>query len=233
MGRLRLLAVAAVVSVVLTGCFTGERPSFAPPQAQVDDLAIAAVVERLEAGNDTQFTAEYSIFTKLTVQPTQNSSDIAAGATTTSTAPGSNVTKATVARSSATSLSITVGNVRYLDDNGNRQTCDLVSATCEPDLLDARLSTILVTHDFYAASPAMRIRQDASAMVSAGVASSREIAGQTATCVQISFAAGNKVYCALDNGLLAYQDTPDVQIELVALTVGADPTLFTTSSVAG
>lgn len=197
---------------------------------------MAAVLERLDAGtgsgDGTQFTAEFTILTKLTSQATPTSADIASG-TTASIAPGANITAATVARSNATSLSITVGNVRFLDADGNRQTCNLVSASCEPDLLDVKLSSVLVGHDFYAASPAARLRQDSATMVSAGVASTRDIAGQTATCVQVSFAGGSKVYCALDNGLLAYQDTPDVQVDLVSLTAGAVPELFTTSTVAG
>ena len=70
-------------------------------------------------------------------------------------------------------------------------------------------------------------------MVSAAVGSTKQIAGQTATCVQISFAAGNKTYCVLDSGLIAEQDTPDLRIDLLSLTGAADETLFTATTIAG
>jgi len=237
MGRHRLLTAALVstlaASTVLTGCFTGERPSFAPTEVAVDDPAIAAVIDRLGAANAAQFTADYRIVTKLTSQVTLTSADIASGVTSTTAAPGGITTAAVVTRSSATAVSITVGNVRFIDDNGSQKTCNLVAGSCTPLLDDAQVSNLLVTHEFSSASPVARLRQDANTMVSAAIGSTREIAGQTATCVQVTFVDGNKVYCALDNGLLAYQDTPDLQIDLVGYTAGSDPAQFSETTVAG
>jgi hypothetical protein len=99
--------------------------------------------------------------------------------------------------------------------------------------VDAKVSNLLVNHDFYAASPAVRLRQDAATMVSPALASTRDVAGQAATCVQVTFAAGTKTYCVLDNGLLAFQDTPDLRIDLTGFVAGADPQLFTSSTVPG
>lgn len=241
MGRLHKLAASTVpllvpalaASILLTGCFTGERPSFAPEKATVQDPAIAAVLDRLDAAEATQYTAEYRILTKVTGQATPTSADIASGGTTTTAPAGGSTTPAVVTRSSATAISITIGSIRFIDDAGSQKTCDLVAGACQPLLDDATVSNLLVNHDFYAAAPAARLRQDANTMVSAAIASTREIAGQTATCVQVSFVDGSKVYCAFDNGLLAFQDTPDLQIDLVAYTAGSDPAQFSETTVAG
>ncbi len=215
MGQSRSLAaacaVAVVGSLVLTGCFTGKRPTLAPAAVEVNDPAVRAVLDRLETANDTQYTANYRIVTKIGTEAIPP-------------------TDATVAQTSATDRSITIGNVRFLDQGGTQQTCDLIGASCKPAFDDATVSNLLVNHDFFAISPAARLRQDSTTMVSDALASTREIAGQVATCVQVNFAAGNKTYCALDNGLLAYQDTPDLQIDLVGLAPGADPALFSTTT---
>lgn len=218
MGRVRNFVngfvVASFAGLILTGCFTGERPTLEPPIAAIDDPAVAAVVELLEAPKVIQYTATYSIVTKLspeTIPPTT----------------------ATVSQLSDTGRSITIGNIRFLDRDGVQQTCDLATSSCEPSLNDAKVSDLLVGHDFYAVAPAARLRQDALTMVSAALASTREIAGQTATCVQVNFAAGAKVYCANDDGLLAFQDTPDLQIDLVSQSVGWQEEFFTTGTVAG
>ena len=65
-------------------------------------------------------------------------------------------------------------------------------------------------------------------MIAAGTASTRDVSGLTATCVEVSFAAGTKTYCAVD-GLLAYQDAPDIQVQLVSLTDAADQAAFATA----
>lgn len=231
MSRVRPLAVI-VAALVLTGCFTGERPSFAPEEAAITDPAVVAVIDRLEAANSSQYTATYTILTKLTAQVAPV--DTSAGTATSTAAAGAfPTTEAVVAQTSATSRSVTIGNIRFLDQEGSRQTCNLATSTCEAGFVDAQVSDVLVNHDFASLSPADRLRQDAATMVSPGLASTRTIAGQAATCVQVTFAAGTKTYCALDSGLLAFQDTPDLQIDLTSLTAGADPERFTSTTVAG
>ena len=213
MGRVRTFAVAVLAAALLTGCFTGDRPHLAPEVAAVNDPAVRDVIDRLEATNDAQFTAVYTILTKLGSEPIPP-------------------TQATVAQASPTALAVTIGSIRFLDQDGNQQTCNLATAACPAGLDDAQVSGLLVSHGFYAASPAARLRQDAATMVGAALPSTREIAGQTATCVQVNFAAGTKVYCVLDSGVLAFQDTPDLQIDLLSFTNGTDPAQFTISTVA-
>jgi hypothetical protein len=213
----RVVALVAVITVVLTGCFTGQRGHLSPSattvsaDTAVSDPAIAAVLAKLDTATDDAYTATYSILLRF----------------------GSVTTAATVAQTTAQTRSITIGTVRYLDQGGLQQTCDVTTAVCSDGLDDSKISNAVPSHDFYRTAAAARLRQDAATMTSAGIASTREIAGRSATCVQVTFAQGTKSYCVLDNGLLAYQDTPDVQIDLSAIADAADATLFTPTTVAG
>lgn len=217
MGRVRSRATPGLalvaLSAVLSGCFTGERGSLAAPVPEIADPAVDAVVQRLEGASTEEFSATFTIFTKLAseVMP---------------------VTEAVVSRTGVDDRSITFGDIRFLDTPGTERTCDLSTGSCEPSFDEARISNLLVNHDFYGMSPAARLRQDAQTMISAGIASTRTVAGRSAICVQVDFVRGSNVYCALDNGLLAYQNTADLEINLVSIVVGADPERFTTSTIA-
>jgi len=205
----RSVAVLVVSTLVLAGCFTGKRPTLAAPTAPVTDAAVAAVLTRLQMPLTSPFTATYSILTKLT----------AGGAPAPTTA-------ATVAQTDSNTRSVTIGTIRFLQQSAP-QTCDLTGARpCEPGLLDERTSNLIVGHDFWSVSPASKLAQDATTTIAAGIPSTRQVAGQTATCAQLRFAAGSKTYCAVD-GLLAAQDTPDLRIDLLSEVPSADPGLFT------
>ena len=198
----RSLAVAIVAPLLFSGCITGERPSFGS-QA---DPAIEAVLSKLDTSIGP-FTASYSILTRF----------------------GNFVTPVTVAIQNESERSITFNDVRFLQSAAGYSTCTLSNGSCSLIVNDAAISNLAVTHDFYGASPAARIRQDVTTMVGPAINSSEVYAGQNATCVQISFTSGTKKYCVLDNGILAYQDTPDLQITLLNLTDAVDPKLFETS----
>jgi hypothetical protein len=203
----RLLVPLLLASVLLTGCFTGKRAHFASATATtlppVPDAAVQAVIAKLESPDTGQFTANYGIIVKY----------------------GNTTTTATIAQMAPTNISITVGHVRFLT-NDDGQTCELTTGVCVPGLQDQQISDTQLPHNFYSASAALKLRQDATTMVNAATGSSRQIAGQTATCVEVHFAAGNKTYCALDDGLLAEQDTPDVRIDLTSYNTGVDTSLF-------
>ena len=206
----RLLVPVLLASVVLTGCFTGKRGHFSDEPATastvgppVADTAIQAVLAKLEAQDSGQFTAKYDIIVKY----------------------GNTPTTAIVAQTAPGNQSITIGHVRFLTE-GDGQTCELSTGSCVSGLQDQQISDVMPSHKFFAESVALKLRQDATTMVSAAVGSTKLIAGQNATCVDVQFAAGVKTYCVLDNGLLAQQDTPDVLINLTGFTVGVDTSLF-------
>ena len=202
----RSVAVVLVAPLLLTACFTGKRPSFGTQS----DPAVAAVLSKLDVASVGPFTATYSLLTRF----------------------GNLTTPATVSMSSPSTRSITIGAVRYLFGDSGPRTCSLATGECSAQADDAQVSNLSLTHDFYGASPAARIRQDVNTMVGNAIGSTEQIAGQTATCVQIPFTAGSKKYCTLDNGLLAFQDTPDLQITILTVVDTADPQLFTSSTVA-
>lgn len=208
MRTVRSLCLVAAATL-LAGCFTGERGHFAEAApttvAGATDPAIAAVLAKLDVVDQNAFTAQYNILMRF----------------------GAITSLATVAQSTPATTSVTIGPVRFLSDASRQQTCDVATATCVDGFDDARISNLVPTHDFYRTSVSARLRQDAATLSAPANASTRTIAGQVATCVTVPFEQGIKEYCALDNGLLAYQDTPDLQIDLTSLASEANPSLFT------
>ncbi|HRB05087.1 MAG TPA: hypothetical protein PLP26_17060, partial [Ilumatobacteraceae bacterium] len=64
----RALPVLALVALLLTGCLTGERPSFSdnpfPVGSLTGDAGIDAVLQKLDAVTDGPASASYSVLTK-------------------------------------------------------------------------------------------------------------------------------------------------------------------------
>jgi len=206
--RRRAALVASLL--VLTGCFTGARPSvttepFASGTSS-GDPAVDAVLEQLDAGNPGPYTAGYTVLTKF----------------------GNTTRPAQVAVAPPASRSVTVGDVRFLSVGGTKQTCvatkpDQCTTTIEPQ----RISDTQITPDFYALDAAKRLRRSAAARIGTPIPHDEQIAGQPATCVDIPVTGGVTTYCALANGPLARLDDAAVSIELTDFTAAADPALFT------
>jgi hypothetical protein len=209
--RLRRAALAAVVAAVgLTACATGQRPSFESDQPSLSptgDAAVDAVLERLDAVGIAQFTADYEVLTRL---------------------GGLNST-ATVVQADNSRRSVTVNDIRFLNGTGNAATCNLTTSECEAVINDARVSDVQLSHDFYGASMARRLRVDAARRI--GDTSGYEITqgGRAALCVDVPVSGGTKVYCALENGVLARYDGADLFIELTGISDVPDETKFASS----
>ena len=205
----RSLFIALAAAVALAACATGPRPSFdadEPAQQNTGDAAVDAVLERLDRVGLEQFTADYTILTRL----------------------GNKESTATVVQASDSRRSITINTVRFLDGIGTASTCDLTTAECEAVLNDARVSDVQITHDFYGSSFARRLRVDAGRSLAPARGYTETIGGQSATCADVAVSGGTKVYCALDTGPLARYDGNDVVIELVTLSATPDETKFAT-----
>src|SRR4051795_12880484 len=205
--RLRPATVAALL--LLTGCFTGARPSvttepFAPGTTS-GDPAIDAVLQQLDATNDGPYTADYTVLTKF----------------------GNTSRPAEVAIAPPDSRSVTVGDVRFLSVDGTTQTClkdkpDQCSATIDPQ----RISDTQITPDFYARDAAKRLRRSAIARIGTPIPHDERIAGRPATGVDIPVPGGVTPYCALETGPLAKLVDGAVTIDLTDFTSDADPTVF-------
>ena len=206
----RIVALAGITALLLAGCATGPRPSFdadEPSQQATGDPAVDAVLERLDRVGVEQFTAAYTILTRL----------------------GGKESTATVVQADNSRRSITINDVRFLDGSGTAATCNLTTDECEAAINDARVSDVQITHDFYGSSFARRLRVDAGRSLSPARGYTESIGGQSATCADVAVSGGTKVYCALDSGPLARYDGNDVVIELVTVSPTPDESMFATS----
>jgi hypothetical protein len=202
--RLGSAAFAFALPILLSACFTGERPSLAEGATTTDDPAADAVLSRLDSVGDATFTADYSILTKY----------------------GSTTSEATVVQRGSARRAVTIGPVRFLVDGSDTATCDLDSGECSNTIDVQRVSDLQLTTDFYAASTAARLRRDTELRAGPTQASTETIAGQPATCVVIPVTGGESTYCALDSGPLARLDGADLSIELTSYSRRADRTQF-------
>jgi hypothetical protein len=207
--RPHLLLLAGASLLMLTGCLTGDRPTLAEEPAvgaPVGEPSIDAVLQRLGNVDDAVFTAEYRI--------------------TNNFGPVTKV--ATVAQTAERARSVTVGDIRFVIDGPSVGTCNLRSGadTCTSSIDDAAISDLQVTHQFYGRSAANRLRTDAARRVGPTEGYQAEFAGRTATCVSVPVSGGSKVYCALDEGVLASYQGPDVLIELTSFDATPDEALF-------
>ena len=82
---------------------------------------------------------------------------------------------------------------RRITDLPARHTTDPCSSSIDP----ARISDTQITPDFYAADAAKRLRRSAVARIGTPVAHVDQIAGQSATCVDVPVPGGTSVFCAL------------------------------------
>jgi hypothetical protein len=209
---MRYRAPALVLLILLSGCFTGERPSFTTepfsPGTPSGDPSIDQVLKQLDAINNGPYTATYSVVTKF----------------------GNTTRSANVAIDTGRQ-SITVGRVRFITVNGASQTCLLdKSDPCATTLEPAKISDTQITPGFYAADAAKRLRRSAIAKIGTPIASAETIAGQPATCVDIPVTGGVSVFCVLTNGgPLARLDDGAVKVDLTQYDPTVDETLFATT----
>ena len=197
--------------ILLTGCFTGERPSFTsepfPPGSSSGDPAIDQVLNLLDATNEGPYTADYTVLTKF----------------------GNTSRPASVAIAGSR-RSVTVGGVRFLSNNDSSQTCILdATEPCTATIDPARISDTQITPDFYAADAAKRLRRSAVARIGPPVSHVDQIAGQSAMCVDVPVPGGTTVFCALPNGPLAHLDDGAVLINLTQFAPALDESLFATA----
>lgn len=205
--RARTVTAVLTVAIAVSACGLGPRPSFdadEPLQAPTGDPAVDAVLDRLDAVGVEQFTADYSILTRL----------------------GGRESTASVVQADNSRRSVTVNEVRFLNGAGNAATCDLVTEECEASINDARISDVQLTHDFYGSSMARRLRVDAGRSISPARGYTETVGDQTATCADVPVSGGTKIYCALDSGVLAKYDGADLLVQLTSFSDVPDESKF-------
>ncbi len=198
-------AVLALLCCALSACALGERPYFEDdPLASgtpTGDADIDAVLTKLDsvAAQAPVYTATYT--TVVRFGGAQHNASIA---------------------SDGARKSTTIDQVRFITEAGSAQTCDLTTGACNDGLLTNQVSNSLLTPDFFSADAARRLRRDAQAKVGPTSAYTQDLAGQTASCIDVNVTGGPAVYCVLGNGLLAKLVDGDITIDIQSY--GATPT---------
>ncbi|MEI6400694.1 MAG: hypothetical protein WCP59_00780 [Actinomycetota bacterium] len=203
------VVATAFASIGTTGCMVGERPSFeqAPTAAGAltGDPSIDSVLSLLDSVDSAVFSASYQALVVF----------------------NGVASSVTAAQASSTQRSMTIGDVRYVTDQNGTRTCSVAAGSCTPVLNAAAVSDTGVTPEFVFGDVARRLRRDANARIGPSVASTREVAGEQATCVDVPLSGGTKQYCALSNGVLARFVGADVTVDMTSYQRIVDPTLFT------
>lgn len=201
-------------ALVLAGCFTGKRPSFQDEKfgagTTTGDAAIDAVLTKLDAATTTPptFTAGYDIVVRF----------------------GNLAKTATIVVDGANRLvsmhdNASGGDVRLLQTAADAQTCR--GSICASGLDETAMSDTQLTSTFWAGDMAKRLRFDATSKIGPTVQRTEQLAGQTATCVDVMQSNNTATYCVLDDGILAELKDADVYITMTSFTPTADPTAFT------
>lgn len=207
----RALAAALAVAAVLSGCATGERPTLVAQNSGTTDSAANAVIGLLDLADEATFTATYDIV------PTST------GQTTTATVIVSGVRQR-----------IVIGSAEYRNDGTTTRTCVAGGGECVEGIDEARISNLQITHDFWGATTGARLAQAANTSLNDGVPRIETIAGQPATCADITVPTSNPdasatglgtlVYCALEAGPLARYAGADLSITMTSYAPSADET---------
>jgi hypothetical protein len=194
-------------ALVITACALGERPSFDDSPTVVGtatgDPAIDAVLDLLDSVGGATFTADF--------QSTLRFGGVVSSAKVTQVGPR---------------RSVTIGKVRYVNDGGSTRTCVLDTGVCEDGTRAAAVSNTGLGPEFAFGDMAKRLRRDAQARIAPSTASTAEIAGQQATCVDVQVSGGTKQYCALGDGVVARFLGADVELVLQRYVPSPDETLF-------
>ena len=212
----RFFGPAALSLVALTtiasGCVTGKRPVLGastvdaakPLDRQALGIAaVDAVILPLEASEKLTYSAKYVI------TPTTGKQEVEA-----------------IVVQQPGQRSVTIGEVRFLH-GATDVTCNLTKKTCEPGVLEQRVSNIPgATSTFDRAAPATRIRLAAPAAKATLYGSSEAFELLTTTCVNFPNRKAADTYCVLPTGQLARLERNDAAITLKSLSPDTDPAAF-------
>ncbi len=209
----KFLASASIGALVLSGCFTGERPTLMPEITvpAVSDTAIQEVIAILNSTPTSNFTIAYEVVTKF----------------------GDLHTAATLAFDPSSGTSITIAEVRYIYlANGTTLTCSTITSDCAPGIDESRVSDRQLVSTIFKKATTERMQQDARVAVGSAVASDEVIVDNNALCSAIPVVDGNgatqsKTYCAFtDLGVVASMDTADLTITALSFTATATADQF-------
>ena len=211
MSRRPLLALPFVLlfTLLLAGCFTGERPTFDStdtfqPGTPTGDANVDPILDQLDHVTKGPATAHYEVLTKYGNLQTNASVELSPG-----------------------KRNVIVDNTRYIQSDKGTATCTVDrTIACSSGFDPTRISDVGITVDFYGSDAAKRLRRDTQAKIGPTVPHTATIAGQKVKCVDIPLNGGTAVYCVLSNGLLAKRDDGDIRILMKSYSATVDSTVF-------
>ena len=214
MFRSRRLLTAVGASLLLAGCFTGERPRLVTDETlpPIDDSAIASLIAVLDTPSDgTAFTVVYRITTKF----------------------GGQTTDGSIVVDPLNGTSVQIADTRYITRlDGSTITCSTITDTCTPGVDETRVADRMLNSRIFQQAMVDRLRQDATVAVGDTSLERRSIADRPASCVAVpvvdsSGITQQKSYCAFDGlGVLASFDGADLFIDTERVLMTADPAAF-------
>lgn len=220
--RLVPLTAVAAAGLLLSACFTGERPSF-DPTVTIDTQGTAAGA----SGPGT-------IAEGLPSTPAELAALFGARASGAETAafeirPTSSTAKpvlATVSRD-LTRLVVSIREIQYRTDERGPQTCRTTTQSCTRGLNSQPLSDLQISAQFW--GPAIRQQLESPALA-ARIGPIRTtqatIAEQLAVCIDVPGPQVTDRYCALPTGMLAALSTAAVTVTLVDYLPEFDESLW-------
>ena len=122
--------------------------------------------------------------------------------------------------------SVTINDVRYISTSDTTSTCAVSTSDCTDGIDPARVSDTGVTPEFVFGDMAKRLRRDAMSLVGKATATTREMPGGTASCVDVQVSGGTKQYCVFPDGVLARFVGADVTIDVTDHRATVDESLF-------
>ena len=200
-------ALGLLLVVVLAGCALGERPRLVA-DTSTGDADVDELLDRIAGLDAAVYTAAYDVYVPF--------DDRTVAVTTTQAA--------------ADERSLTIGDVRFLVDDGAAETCILSTGRCTDGHDSALVSDVQMTNDFFATSLAARLRRDAALAVGPIGATDETFVGTAARCVTIPLPAAPATpdqrtagrYCIFANGVLAALQAADLSTTLTGYHTGAD-----------
>lgn len=213
-----MIAVVLVpLAVLLSSCFTGERASIdstatLPNDGEPSDTAVDSglptsakqLADLLGSPATSPETATYEI------TPTSQSTPVVA----------------VVSRDQGRTV-VSIRGVQYRTDDSGPSTCRSEATTCSRGFNSQPLSDLGISAQFWGPSARQELRSPTLAARIGPIATSQaQIAGQTATCIDIPGPQVTERYCALPTGMLAAKSTARVVITLTSYTATFDESLW-------
>jgi hypothetical protein len=207
----------ALTPVLLTGCFTGERPRLVVDETlpPIDDSAIAEVIDILDVPvGDTAFTVVYRITTKF----------------------GGQTTDGSIVVDPFNGTSVQIADTRFITRlDGSTITCSTVTDTCTPGVDETKVADRMLNSRIFREAMIDRLRRDSRVAVGDSTLERRDIADRPASCVAVPVVDSSgftqqKSYCAFDGlGVLASFDGADLYIDTERVLMTVDPAVFAAS----